>query len=424
MRSPPASACLAELMILALALASFAWAQLECRDSLFNFSVPFFELAPGAAEQRTRLVTPVVHPAHSKICNSMSGALSCCSETTLVDFTRWSDALDFYEAASQYIDYYIETDARVLVDQIILKIKAALGRNQAFNWKVLRNGIRDEWGALITSLLSTLTAPTDKVWSTVVTYQEGLLCSSCVPNFSPLFLNVTANQVNLQPKAALDIAHATLLTLDFWDKWFADGANSKQVKEAVIKICTLVSAGSSTCRIVVPSAVSFVLNAITKTELKIMLCGKPSAPGQETTQCVDMIMNKMLNGLAINFAPVLDNVIAKLMDLCNFAPIKVDTCTAPLIKLKEYIVEAFFDSFDDRPTVSNVYSEAGFDVFSFACASHLSGYACGGQGWPLPDHSGEPRSPPDEFTDGDGLLAYMRHLMCRPRQPYSRRLRM
>ena len=152
----------------------------------------------------------------------MSGALSCCSETTLVDFTRWSDALDFYEAASQYIDYYIETDARVLVDQIILKIKAALGRNQAFNWKVLRNGIRDEWGALITSLLSTLTAPTDKVWSTVVTYQEGLLCSSCVPNFSPLFLNVTANQVNLQPKAALDIAHATLLTLDFWDKWFAD----------------------------------------------------------------------------------------------------------------------------------------------------------------------------------------------------------
>jgi len=81
-----------------------AAAQLDCRDSVFNFTAPYYvrppvgpvahaqssrgrraaqsprpvqELAPGYNEQGTRLMVPDIHPKKSKVCGAMQGQLSC-----------------------------------------------------------------------------------------------------------------------------------------------------------------------------------------------------------------------------------------------------------------------------------------------------------------------------------------------------------
>jgi len=301
------------------------------------------------------------------------------------------------QAVSQYAIFYIESDPRVLVDQILLSLRAMLGSNK-LDWKRLRNEVRDEWGAIVKQLAVQLSTPLSKLWGAVVTYQEGLLCSSCIPKFSPTYLNVQTNTIALKPDVADDVAKAVIDLFNAWDGWFAVVNNRNHVTNAVMHTCVIVvKNGAVACRPLVPTAVSFVIKALTLNELKILLCGMPAKPGDEETQCKNMVVNNVLHGLAIDGQPVVGNVFDKIAQMCKMLP---TDCSSEIVTAKAQVL-MLFDTFDDRPVLNNVYSDSGYDARSAACLSHLSGYACGGQGWPPYDHS---QVTPSDSGDG-GLSA-------------------
>jgi len=237
------SVLLASLLLLllaapraALALVSSSSYSSSCNGSIFDFSAPYYELAPN--EAGSRLMAPQTHPRGSKVCGAMAGQKSCCSDKTLTDFIRWADALDAYTALSKYITYYVQTDPRLLVDNLIVYIRAISGE-ATVDWVGIRTQTRDAWGKVAFSLLDALIVPADKIWGSIVTYQEGLLCSSCVPDFAPNFLNPTAHTVTLKPDAANAVADAVLNLLATWDHWWKAVENINLVAVAAGKLVFL-----------------------------------------------------------------------------------------------------------------------------------------------------------------------------------------
>jgi hypothetical protein len=329
------------------------------------------------------LVEPQTHPRTSSVCGALSGKPSCCSDQTLTDLTRWADAIDEYTAASKYIKWYIESDPRALVDLILVWTRAATA-DTSVDWAGIRNQTRDDWGVVLKSLVDSMTTPADKLWTDVVTYQEGLLCSACVPDFSPNYLNLEARTLTLRPEAADAVASSFLDLLHIWDLWWAEGANINHIMNAGVRTCWLATKSVS-CRVLVPTTINLAVPYLTKNSLRIMLCGAPADAGQEDSKCRDTLNFQVLHGLSLDPTPILYNLLNKAADLCKMSP---KNCS-PQIDLARKQIDLWFFTFDQRPVLQNVYSDGGFDVMAQACASHLSGYACGGAGPPLPDHSAD-----------------------------------
>jgi len=251
---------------------------------------------------------------------------------------------------------------------------------EGIDWKTIRNDNRDAVGALIRELWSTIYTPLNNLWSAVVTYQEGLLCSACQPNFDK-FMDVSGN-VKMQSPAAGEVADAFITSMHSYDAFIAK--NTDKIKQLSGHICQEVSKNNCNWAAVVASS---VINDFSNLYLRAMLCGANAKTGTievRDAACKDFVMNKALRGLTVDVSAVINNIFDHFTSIC--LQVKVVDCSK-IDSAKQKSLEWSF-TFDERPLATNVYSPEGFDVKQVACSSNLSGYACGGAG-PRPEIHGK-----------------------------------
>ena len=378
------------LLLLPLTLTTPSTAQTTpttgtCATSIFDTLVPAYELTPDEATTRLTF-QPGKHPSHV-ICTTFVGRDSCCTDSTLADFVRWSDAIDDFMGGAFYTQYLIETNPRVIIDQIIAFARVSIhsNPNRPINWVAVRNYVRDEGGDLLSRGSKAILPHVVDLWKAVVTYQEGLLCSSCEPSFSR-FLDVPSKKLVVRPAAAMDAANALVQTLQAVDEFLKDEYIVAHLKHVLEQGCASAIGSMLKCS-GVGLAVGLGLKILVGPQLRSIVCGVPANSPDPDQACRDFVLNKMLRGLYVDYAPILHNVVGWFAHICEKA--LGDKCSE-LSKLNSRIDEYFF-TFDTRVVVSNVYvdNDSGYDVKAAACASQLSAYGCGGSGPEPRKHGGE-----------------------------------
>jgi hypothetical protein len=356
-----------------------------CTHSIFETRVPFFEAVPDEKANRLQQ-QPAKHPDRN-LCGSYKGKDSCCTETALQDLQRWSDGMDAWVQAIQYFEYMISNNPKAFLDQILVILKIFIHNNPPIDWVIVRNAIRDEAGDLIKSLADHMIPPGKQILQTILTYEEGLLCSACEPNFNR-FLDLNKGTLLLRSDAAAEVSDAVLAAFHALDAFFGDDANIRALKHVSEQGCASALKSSLKC-VGVGTGVGLALGIFTGPALRTIVCGAPAGgDGVPDAYCRDMIMNQVLRGLYVDPSVVIDNQFNWVSTMCSKF-LSEEQC-AP-IKTYKKEASALFYSFDTRPIVTNDYhSVDGFDVKGTACASHLSGYGCSGNGPEPVDHGSMP----------------------------------
>ena len=344
-----------------------------CARSIFDTRLPNFELSPDEARERLNM-SPARHPSKN-VCASYAGRDSCCSEKTLKDLAAWSEAIDASRFLQRYFGYQIERDPGSIVDNIIITVRAIGNPYEvaAIDWKAIRARFREPAGKILQDFWKAVNPSVQKAWSEYITYQEGLLCSACEPNFGR-FLD--GSNIKLQPNTASSVADAYVEVIRAIDAFFTNPDEQKRITAIVYDIC--VFSGSQTCESI-PVAFSFVYSYVTGMQLRSMICAaQGNSVGERDESCKQFLLNKVLRGLFFDVSLIFGNIFDYIYAQCMAGPMP-SACTQIQISKKNF-VEASSFSFDERPLATNVYTNDGFDILTVACKSNLSGYACGKSG--------------------------------------------
>jgi len=338
-----------------------------CARSVFETRVPYMEWVPDESSQR--LSSPARHPDRS-VCGSYANKDSCCSAKTLQDLVDWSDANDASMGIAEYVVKTIERDPRLLVDQVIVNLRARL-LDQGTDWKKIRDTLREPIGDLIRDGWKTVFPPLTELRSAVVTYQEGLLCSACEPNFERFF---NGSVIKMRVDAAGEVADGVIKSLAAFDTFIE--SQTPQITQLAQTICSLVGGGVACIRI--PDFFPPFLNYFKLSSLRELFCG-PTRGNLDVhnIKCRDFVMFTVLRGLYIDVEPIVDNMFDYFERSC---PKTIPGVTCPSAEAAKKVLHEYFFTFDERPVVWNTYGVDGYDVKSAACGSYLSGYACGGPG--------------------------------------------
>jgi len=251
-------------------------------------------------------------------------------------------------------------------------------RNEV-DWKKIRIKFREKAGRLIGDFWTALFPSLNKLWINLVTYQEGLLCSACEPNFNRFF-DPVKNQLKLRGPAAEAVGDAAVDVIKMFDAFMSNSDNAARIKDLVQDICQ--QGGSTAQCVLVPSLVASALSHITTSPLRHMICNAKKGELPERNEfCKNFVLNDVLRGLVVDTKPLISNVFDYLTFVCpkGVAAINCDQFETT----KQGLLDLYY-TFDERPVPRNIYAFDGYDVMLAACDSNLSGYACGKPG-PKPE---------------------------------------
>ena len=378
---------------------------------LTHTRVPWFDKPTNAMEE------PQTHPGGTDMCASFAGKPSCCTLASLEAMRAWSNATQAFTRALLEQKYLVQSSPGSVVDLIVTSVHNALPADPNVDWRGIREAVRPDGIALANSFAAKVVPAMEAAWHVSVAYMEGLLCSACAPNAGSTFLDTTAGTISMFPDAAQRNADAFVRILQALDEFLGSSEGSSHIRSLADKACMAVFKGDRVKCGLVPTITGVVLGLVTGVELRVLVCGAPTASllADADNVCRQMFMNRVLRGLQPDVSPLAVNVFARFEQQCKqYSPDK-SLCKSLEDSRKSMEANAAF-SVDERAWAKNVYVPrsasaalnvgAPLDVDDLACGAHLSSHAwCRGEAptsapTPVPTASASPTMQPTSDDSG------------------------
>jgi hypothetical protein len=349
-----------------------------CAISIFDTRVAVEELAPDERDSRSHRQTQR-HPSVT-VCKSYNLKQSCCTKETLEQLLEWSNAVDSSFVFFEYLDAYARRNPKGIIDKIFAYVAQFAPPVEHLDYNELRKATRDELGLFVNQSLVALGPEMERFASSVLTYQEGLLCSACEPRFER-YLNSTSLELRVRPSSAKAVSDRFLNLLQKWDIFLFRKDTLNLINRLVSKVCKLEKKSALVCN-AAEVAANVVLTRLSGKPLREALCGKPEhhspdLPDANDVQCQQVIHNYVLKGLVVDPLPILKQGIETLANECSQSRV-IEASKCDEIKSFASKLDGLYATFDTRPLVKNVYADDGYDVSNVGCGSNLSGFACDG----------------------------------------------